>query len=235
MNLTKQQQRVPGAVNSNGETIGSSSLIGATHELDEGEEDEQIDNNNNNNEISSVEEQDEREEEDYLYETNRVRKLSESQGGLRNSPKTANSSSPTLATSTNSTLPVSDSTNSSSNSSNSSNQTRTTTFATTAPNRVVLLSGNKALSSSSSSSLGVRQPLSSKNTKLSLSSFAAEPLFAAAPNNNNNNVLLPPTAEYVFKIRILTEENVQLSEFELNVSCKRMSSTSAIGNGMNTG
>lgn len=82
-------------------------------------------------------------------------------------------------------------------------------------------SGGGSGSSSGKSKYGGVVLLSSTSSKL-LSTFA-EPLFA----------LESPITDYVFKIKILTEDNIQLSEFELNVSCKKMSSTNGIGNGLN--
>lgn len=66
-----------------------------------------------------------------------------------------------------------------------------------------------------------------------LSTFA-EPLFALQHHPQQHSAgPASALADYVFRIRILTEDNIQLSEFELNVSCKRMSSTNAISNGIN--
>lgn len=50
----------------------------------------------------------------------------------------------------------------------------------------------------------------------------AEPLYSPSVLN-----------DYVFKVKILAEDNKTLSEFELNVSCKKMSSTNSINNGLN--
>lgn len=167
---------------------------------------------------------DEREEEEYFYETNRIRKFN---GGEIVISATS-SSSPLPSTTSLSSV----STNSSTYpiTANDTNTNTTSSFTSTTTKRIVSQTSYKVLGEASRSSGTYRKTLAKETAnKNKLLTTFAEPLFAL----HHPSSLGALVSDYVFKIRILTEDNIQLSEFELNVSCKRMSSTSAIDNGIN--
>lgn len=165
---------------------------------------------------------DEREEEEYFYETNRIRKFNGGEiviSATSSSPLPSSTSSSSVSTNSTSTYPI------------TANDTNTTSSLTsTTTKRIVSQTSYKVLGEASRSSGTYRKTLAKETgNKNKLLTTFAEPLFAL----HHPSSLGALVSDYVFKIRILTEDNIQLSEFELNVSCKRMSSTSAIDNGIN--
>lgn len=200
---------------------GNKKLGSNVFEQDELIDAELLENDESASPAASVDlEEDEREDgEEYLYEANRVTQklnvLSQSQSTLLSYPITVNDTASLLSTSTTTTTTAITTTTTPINHNLTSSSAATTTSTTATTNTSKL--GNTR----------TRQD----TTKL-LTTFA-EPLFALHHPHHHTHHLPTLISDYVFKIRILTEDNIQLSEFELNVSCKRMSSTSSIGNGIN--
>lgn len=167
---------------------------------------------------------DEREEEEYFYETNRIRKFNGGEiviSATSSSPLPSSTSSSSVSTNSTSTYPITP---------NDTNTNTTSSLTSTTTKRIALQTSYKVLGEASRSSGTYRKTLAKETgNKNKLLTTFAEPLFAL----HHPSSLGALVSDYVFKIRILTEDNIQLSEFELNVSCKRMSSTSAIDNGIN--
>ena len=183
--------------------------------------DEELENDEEEIESNTI---DEREEEEYFYETNRIRKFN---GGeivisATSSPLPSTSSSlSSVSTNSTSTYQIT---------ANDTNTNTTSSLTSTTTKRIASQTSYKVLGEASRSSGTYRKTLAKEaGNKNKLLTTFAEPLFAL----HHPSSLGALVSDYVFKIRILTEDNIQLSEFELNVSCKRMSSTSAIDNGIN--
>lgn len=190
-----------------GEGVGgrlatSSSIIGSTHEFDELDDNENNENNNDDD--------DDDDEANYIEQ-------SSSDNTNTNDNDEYNTNTTTTTTSEQEYRVVGKLNNLTLTTSNLT--TTTTTTPIRSSNRTTRPSNNKTLPGV----VIIDTSLKSSKSKASTTTFSAEPLFAAHS--------LPPLADYVFKIRLLTEENVQLSEFELNVSCKRMSSSTNSMNG----
>lgn len=165
---------------------------------------------------------DEREEEEYFYETNRIRKFNGGEIVISATSSPLPSTSSLSSVSTNSTTYQI--------TANDTNTNTTSSLTSTTTKRIASQTSYKVLGEASRSSGTYRKTLAKEaGNKNKLLTTFAEPLFAL----HHPSSLKALVSDYVFKIRILTEDNIQLSEFELNVSCKRMSSTSAIENGIN--
>lgn len=147
--------------------------------------------------------EDDDDEAEYLYYEAKKKKLSGAEIVLASAAPTAAANDTTLAP-------------------NASVTTPTTTRAAASSTAGSTRSGKTVVGEAKS-----RKTVGAAATKL-LTTFA-EPLFALQQHQHP----APLFSDYVFKIRILTEEHIQIAEFDLNVSCKRMSSTNSISSGIN--